>query len=94
MTYLRLHDMLPFLKKVKPQTGLIVRERQSDGNSNESGMEGDEDQGLSMAAEDLVRCIHAKDAPGVASALRAAFDILDSQPHNEGPHLNTEKEKE
>ena len=45
----------------------------------------DDDQGLTMAAHDLVTAVHGGDIPGVASALQAAFQILDSQsPQDEG----------
>ncbi len=39
-------------------------------------------------AEELIEALHAKDAAGVVSALRALFDEFDSQPHAEGPHTN------
>lgn len=42
---------------------------------------------LESAAEDLVRAVHSKDIKGVAQALRAAFDLCDSMPHEEGPHV-------
>ncbi len=45
-----------------------------------------EDSGLEMAAEDLLRAHASNDKKAVAAALRAAFQILDSEPHVEGPH--------
>lgn len=42
---------------------------------------------LESAAEDLVRAVHSKDIKGVAVALRAAFELCDSMPHEEGPHI-------
>jgi len=57
-------------------------------------MEGDEDQGLMACAEDLIKAIHAKDTSATASALRAAFELCDSEPHDEGPHLNDEQDTE
>lgn len=49
--------------------------------------EGAEYDVLESAAEDLVRAVHSKDIKGVAEALRAAFDLCDSEPHEEGPHI-------
>lgn len=40
---------------------------------------------LDSAANDLIVAVHMKDIKAVAEALRAAFDICESQPHNEGP---------
>lgn len=42
---------------------------------------------LHALSEELIDAIHAKDAPGVASALQAAFEEMDSEPHVEGPHI-------
>jgi hypothetical protein len=47
-------------------------------------------QGLEAAAEDLIVAVGAKDAAGVAEALRNAFSILDSEPHEEGDHTEEE----
>lgn len=77
--------MLPFLKP-KAVAGLIITHRKPDGSKEEQHSEGNEDQGLEIAAEDLIRAIHAKDGKNVVSALKAAFEILDSMPHEEGPH--------
>lgn len=49
--------------------------------------EGSEYDVLESAAEDLVKAVHSKDIKGVAIALRAAFDLCDSEPHKEGPHI-------
>ncbi len=38
---------------------------------------------LESAAEDLCNAIEAKDYKAAAAALRAAFDLLESQPHEE-----------
>lgn len=81
--------MLPFLKP-KYQTGLIVETRKSDGDKERTN-QSDADDGLKMAAEDLIRAVHSKDGASVASALRAAFEILDAEPHEEGPHTNDDE---
>ncbi len=77
--------MLPFLKP-KPQTGIIVETRKSDGGSKPD--ESEENHGLTACAEDLIRAVHAKDAKAVASALQAAFEVCESYPHEEGEHTN------
>lgn len=83
---------LPFLKS-KAQTGVIISQRKPDGGNELEGQEGEENQGLGAAAADLIRAVHAKDESAVASALRAAFEILDSEPHAEGEHTNEENEQ-
>ena len=79
--------MLPFLQKNKeasvsamPQT----IQRDHDENSEQ------EFDALETAAEDLINAIHAKDVKGVTQALRAAFDLQESEPHDEGPHEGEE----
>jgi hypothetical protein len=46
-------------------------------------MEGQEDEGLDACSEDLIRAVHAKDAKGVSSALKAAFELLDDDSDQE-----------
>lgn len=40
---------------------------------------------LQSAAEDLIAAVHSKDAGAVADALRNAFTMLESEPHEESP---------
>lgn len=47
----------------------------------------DEFDGLEYAAEDLMRAIHTRDVKAVTQALRAVFQLMESQPHEEGPHV-------
>ena len=42
---------------------------------------------LESAAEDLLHALQSKDAKGISIALRAAFEIMDSEPHYEGEHI-------
>lgn len=70
--------MLPFLKKTLEsgaQGPVESVERSPDDESDYDSLE--------AAAEDLCSAVHAKDYKGVATALRAAFDILESEPHQE-----------
>lgn len=78
---------LPFLKP-KPIGGVIITQRKPDGGNEMQGTEGEENQGLNLAASDLIRAVHSKDEMATASALRAAFEILDSEPHAEGENTN------
>jgi hypothetical protein len=74
--------MLPFLKKTQDASASIPTdkiERKPDHEQEYDEME--------SAAEDLCNAIHAKDYKMAAEALRAAFEMMDSQPHKEGPHV-------
>ena len=71
--------MLPFLKPPKRDATVIVQDRNPAKDSQE-------DPGLIHCAVDLCHAIEAKDYKGIAQALRAAFTILDSEPHVEGEH--------
>lgn len=73
--------MLPFLKRAQDASAsapVDVERREPD--------DGAEFDSLESAAEDLISAIHSKDIKAVASALRAAFDLMESEPHTEGPH--------
>lgn len=72
----------------KLSTGATQRKRNNDGSLREQS---DQDRSpLEAAAEDLLRAIDSKDSAHLALALRAAFRVLDSEPHIEGTHLNKE----
>lgn len=75
---------LPWLTEHK-SSGISIDVRKPDENSAKGNS--DED-GLKAAAKDLRDAIESKDDSRIASALRAAFEILDSEPHSEGPHTN------
>lgn len=73
--------MLPFLKKsqesgVSAPVEKITREPDEDSDFDP----------LEVAAEDVLFAVEKKDAKALARALRAAFDLCDSEPHLEGPH--------
>lgn len=52
--------------------------------ADDDGM--DSGAGLHAASSELLRAVHAHDAAAVAMALQSAFQILDAEPHEEGPH--------
>lgn len=76
--------MLPFLKRKEGSSSDPV---ESLKRSPDEGAE--EFDSLESAAEDLINAVHAKDVKAVAAALRAAFELSDSEPHVEGPHLES-----
>lgn len=77
--------MLPFLKP-KVVSGVIMSYRKPDGQEEKYH----EDEELHAISEDFIQAVHAKDAQAVADAFRAAFECLESQPHEEGPHFEDE----
>lgn len=80
-------SLLPFLKnKHKKDASVIVQERAPDSPEEPS-----ENEGLEAAAQDILSAISSNDAKSLAMALRAAFEICDSLPHVEGPHLEEEE---
>lgn len=50
------------------------------------------DDSVLSAASDLLHAIETKNTKLIAIALRAAFEILDNEPHEEGPHLSPDQE--
>ena len=73
--------MLPFLKNLQEGSVSVPVETKKRESDEES-----EFDGLHAAAEDLIHAVHAKDVKAVAEAFRAAFEICDAAPHEEGPH--------
>lgn len=45
---------------------------------------------LKVIAQELIEAVHARNADDVVSALRAAFQECDAEPHIEGPHTDEE----
>ena len=82
--------MLPFLKNKIQSPGMIIETRKPDENPSQEE-ESNDDEGLEMAAQDLIDAVHSKDVKGVASAMRAAFEFLESQPHEEAGHEESEE---
>lgn len=82
--------MLPFLAPRK-QVSVIIAKRHDDGKIEPMHAEGEHPPGLLAAAEELTSAVHMKDANAVAKALRAAFEVCDAMPHEEGPHVEGEE---
>ncbi len=74
--------LLPFLKnRNQSQVGVIVKERAPDEKPQES--DDISGSGIEACAEELIRAVHAKDTKAAAAALKDAFQVLESQPHEE-----------
>lgn len=57
----------------------MVKNISSEGKIEENHKDNDEDPGLMAAGADLIRAVHAKDEKGAAQAIRAAFEMLQSE---------------
>lgn len=84
--------MLPFLKPKKAPGVIVAETIHRDGKLDEHA-EGEDMEGLRSAAVDLLRAINAKDENAVAKALKAAFEICDAMPHEEGEHIDESSEE-
>lgn len=70
--------MLPFLQKLKyPGGSSEVISRKPDEEKSQ------DNHGLDSCAQQLIDAIHNKDVNMVAQALKDAFTICESQPHEE-----------
>lgn len=74
----------PFNNKDK-KVGVIVTESRS-----ESGRE--RNVALEVAAEELMDALQRKDVQAIASALRNAVQLVELEPHLEGPHEDVGEE--
>ena len=74
--------MLPFLKRDKE--GSVSAPVDSKMRKPDDGEDYDV---MHSAAQDLLSAIESKSVNGVAEALRAAFELADSEPHEEGEHI-------
>jgi hypothetical protein len=83
--------MLPYLKP-RRVAGLIVAKTKPQGGIEDLHEAGSEDEAIIACAEDMIRAMHAKDAKSLASALKAAFEIVDALPHVEGEHIEKDSE--
>ena len=70
--------MLPFMKIKRVDQGQIVEIRKPDKKQEDS-----EDDGLEVAMLDLAEALGTKDKKAAAAAFRAAFQILETEPHSE-----------
>jgi len=57
------------------------------------GAEHDNSSALHSAAEEIMHAMHMKDAKSLMTALKSFWEICDSEPHEEGPHIDEETEE-
>jgi hypothetical protein len=73
--------ILPFLAKKNQQAaGIIIKTRQPDEPEASSDSSS---EAIEACAQDLINAVHAHNIKGVADAMKSAFDILESMPHEE-----------
>lgn len=65
--------MLPFLNPRK-SASIMIAKRTPEEKTESVKEEGEHHPGLMAAAEDLISAVHAKDAKGVADAMKAGYD--------------------
>lgn len=82
---------IPFLKNKQGAAQSIMTTKVRTPDAPET-QEDESNQGLLAAARDLITACQAGDEKGVAQALQSAFDICESQPHEEGDHFNEPEE--
>jgi hypothetical protein len=85
--------MLPFLKNKNANNGGISMVYRKPDEKAEGG-EVQDDHALEAAASDLHKAMQAGDIKAIAKAFRAAFEILESQPHDEYEQDNEEEKSE
>ena len=86
--------MLPFLQPKRITSIIVQRANKSNLHDvkPEHEIEKDEEHlGLEACAEDLLKAIDERSIMGIKKALKNAFEILDSEPHVEGPHIEEEE---
>lgn len=80
---------LNFLKHKIVPVIMVKTKAKADGGMIDSSM--DEDMGLEEACEEIIMAIKSESKSKLSSALRSAFQILDSEPHEEGEHTDEEE---
>lgn len=80
--------MLPFNKNKSGQIAGIIMKTRSPDEDTESN---DNSAAIDACAKDLIQGISQNDAKKVAEALKSAFQILESMPHEEGESEYTSK---
>ena len=66
-------------KEASASAPVDVKVRKPDDESDYDAMD--------SAAEDLISAIHSKNVKGVKEAIKAAFELCELYPHEEGPHI-------
>lgn len=85
--------MLPFLEPKKIVSVISSRRGKNpdiEVNAEVEAPGQEMDAGLKAAAEDLLRALDTRSAIDLAKAFRAAFEICDAYPHQEGTYKEGE----
>lgn len=64
-------------------TVIMARRKAEGGPIEPMHEEGEHGPALLSCAEDLISAVHMKDANKVAEALKSAFEVMGSEPHEE-----------
>jgi hypothetical protein len=48
---------------------------------------------LDACAKDLIDAVHSRDIKKMAQVLKDTFELMESQPHKEGEHIEEESEE-
>jgi len=78
--------VLPFLKRKNEGgiAGTIIKNRTPDKDSDSKDL--DDNYNLEDCAEEIIKAVHSADKTALASALKEAFQKMEKEPHEEGPH--------
>jgi len=86
--------VLPFIKAKKlggSDSGSVIF-RKPDESEMPEDKERHEDHALEAVAQEIREALNASDNKALSRALKAFFEICDSMPHEEGEHLEEDKE--
>lgn len=75
--------MLPYLKD--KEFGTVALSDKIERKPDEE--QGEDFDSLEGAMSELHSALNSKDYKGAATIFRSAFELLDSEPHEEGPHI-------
>ncbi len=70
---------MPNIKKNSAAVAVLGPDSNGVGERDEEAPDSD----LEMIAQELVEAVHARNSKDVSACLRAAFECLESQPHEE-----------
>lgn len=80
--------MLPFLKKNSGGIAGIIQQRRQPDEKPQIEENSEHSKEHLDCAKRLILAMKSDDAQGVADALYDAFSLMDSEPHEEGEHIN------
>ena len=75
--------MLPFLKRDKEASASMP----VDSMKRKPDDDADAYDVMHSAAQDMLNAIESKNVKALAEAIKAAFELMESEPHHEGEHI-------